>query len=130
MQLVKSADSIGANIAEGSGRSSVADRRLFVRIARGSLYETKHWLRCAYHRNLLSEKAIEELKRFMDTLTPQLNAYYRSIGETKPKVDSSVSIEAPAIQGDYTSGAKSDRLHQVSSLSETSTGLHEPQQIM
>jgi four helix bundle protein len=36
-QLVKAADSIGANIAEGSGRGSFVDNRRFVRVARGSL---------------------------------------------------------------------------------------------
>ena len=32
-QIVRSADSIGANIAEGSGRGSFQDNRRFVRIA-------------------------------------------------------------------------------------------------
>jgi len=32
-QIVKSADSIGANIAEGSGRGSYADNKRFVKIA-------------------------------------------------------------------------------------------------
>ena len=50
IQLVKSADSIGANIAEGTGRGSFADNRRFARIARGSLFEAKHWLRRAYKR--------------------------------------------------------------------------------
>ena len=44
-QLVRAADSIGANIAEGCGRWNYQDNRRFVRIARGSLNETKHWLK-------------------------------------------------------------------------------------
>ncbi len=47
-QIVRSADSIGANIAEGTGRGTYQDNRRFVRTARGSLYETRHWLRRAY----------------------------------------------------------------------------------
>ena len=51
-QLMRAADSVGANIAEASGRWHEADkRRLFV-IARGSLYETQHWLARAEARGL------------------------------------------------------------------------------
>ena len=37
-QLVKAGDSIGANIAEGTGRGTDPEMRRFIRIARGSLY--------------------------------------------------------------------------------------------
>ena len=84
-QLVRSADSIGANIAEGTGRGSFADNKRFVRIARGSLYETRHWLRRAYQRDLLSEEAITTLRSLMDELSPRLNAYLNSIGNNKEK---------------------------------------------
>lgn len=47
-QMVRSADSIGANLAEGEGRGSYQDNRRFVKIARGSLQETQHWLRRSY----------------------------------------------------------------------------------
>jgi len=51
-QLVRAADSVGANIAEASDRWHQPDkRRLFV-IARGSLYETQHWLARAEARGL------------------------------------------------------------------------------
>ena len=36
-QLIRACDSIGANIAEGSGKGTYADNRRFVRVARGSL---------------------------------------------------------------------------------------------
>lgn len=55
-QLVKAADSIGANIAEGFGRFHFAENKQFNRIARGSLYETRHWLRRAYRRGLLKRR--------------------------------------------------------------------------
>lgn len=55
-QIIKAADSIGANIAEGTGRGTPQDNRRFIRMARGSLYETQHWLRRAYKRSLLSKQ--------------------------------------------------------------------------
>ena len=79
-QLIRSADSIGANIAEGTGRGSFQDNRRFVRNARGSLYETRHWLRRAHQRHLLSALAVRTIKPLVDELGPKLNAYLRSIG--------------------------------------------------
>ena len=80
-QLVNSADSIGANLAEGYGRGSHADNRRFVKISRGSLLEVKHWLRRAYKRNLLSEEEISNLQEFVKELTPKLSAYINSISK-------------------------------------------------
>ena len=85
-QLVRSADSVGANIAEGSGRGSEQDYRRFIRIARGSLNETRHWLRRAFRRKLLSERQIKTLTPVIEELTPKLNAYLRSIGNFKKKL--------------------------------------------
>ncbi|MFO0789871.1 MAG: four helix bundle protein [Pirellulales bacterium] len=81
-QLVRAIDSVGANIAEGSGRKAFQDNRRYVRIARGSLNETQHWLRRAYNRKLLSANEVAELKCIMDELAPRLNAYLKSIGPT------------------------------------------------
>lgn len=82
-QIVRAADSVGANIAEGTGRGSFQDNRRFVRMARGSLNETRHWLRRAHARGLLTKRAIREIKPLMDELSPKLNAYLRSIGEVR-----------------------------------------------
>jgi four helix bundle protein len=80
LQIVRSADSVGANIAEGTGRGSFQDNRRFVRNARGSLNETRHWLRRAHQRHLLTDSAIKTIKPVIDELAPKLNAYLRSIG--------------------------------------------------
>jgi len=79
-QLVRAADSIGANIAEGAGRGTYKDNRRFVRIARASLYETKHWLKRAYKRKLLTEEQVHYLSPLIKELAPRLNAYLNSIG--------------------------------------------------
>jgi len=85
MQLVDAADSVSANIAEGCGRFNYKDNARFIRIARGSMYETKNWLRRAYRRGLLSDAQIEKLKPILDELLPKLNAYLRSINDAAKK---------------------------------------------
>ena len=79
-QTVRAADCVGANIAEGSGRGSFRDNRRFVRMARGSLNETKHWRRRAYRRGLLSTEDVKRIRPIIDELAPKLNAYLQSIG--------------------------------------------------
>lgn len=91
-QVVRAADSIGANVAEGVGRGSYLDNRRFVRTARGSLTETKHWLRRAHSRHLLSLESVNTIKPLVDALAPKLNAYLRSIGPVpgQGRIDSSL----------------------------------------
>ena len=84
-QLVTAADGIGANIAEGTGRGSFGDNRRFAKIARGSLFEVKHWLRRAYKRNLLKEDDIEKFQKLVKELLPKLSAYVKSIGKVPEK---------------------------------------------
>jgi four helix bundle protein len=96
-QMIRAADSIGANIAEGTGRGTPQDNRRFIRMARGSLYETQHWLRRAYKRSLLSKHQVSAITPIIGELTPKLNAYFRSVNNaavnrrqsTKDKVQSS-----------------------------------------
>lgn len=74
-QLVNAADGVGSNIAEGSGKGSYLDFRRYIKIARGSLYETKYWLRRAYSRKLLSDTETNKIKPLLDQLLPRLNAF-------------------------------------------------------
>jgi four helix bundle protein len=84
-QLVRSVDSIGANISEGSGCGTYKQNRYFVRISRGSLFETRHWLRRAYNRQLISDEQTQTIKPLLDELAPTLNAYLNSIGKPNDK---------------------------------------------
>ena len=81
-QMVRSSDSIGANIAEGSGRGTAPDNRRFLRMGRGSLNETRHWLRRAHQRKLLTASHTEQLTPIISELTPKLNAYLRKVDGT------------------------------------------------
>jgi four helix bundle protein len=84
-QLIRSADSIGANISEGYGRGTMVDKKRFIIIARGSLYETKHFLRRTFKRNLIDSSKIESLQKILNELTPKVNSYinYLEKHETK-----------------------------------------------
>ncbi len=86
-QIVRAADSVGANIAEGSGRGSFQDNRRFVRMARASLYETKHWLKRAYARKLLTKEQAAMLEPIYNELAPRLNSFLKSIGTKKKKTN-------------------------------------------
>ena len=87
-QIVRSVDSIGANIAEGTSRNNFQDHQHFVRMAMGSLNETRHWLRRAYTRHLLTTEQVNKLKPILDELAPRLNAYLKSINPVPEKQES------------------------------------------
>lgn len=78
-QIVRAADSVGANISEGSGRGSSTDNRRFVRMARGSLYETIHWLRRCYMRKLLTQAEVKRLRVLVEEPAPKLYAFPSSV---------------------------------------------------
>jgi four helix bundle protein len=78
IQLMRAADSIGANIAEATGRWHVADQRRVLYFARGSLHETEHWVAVAKERGLLASDAdarIPELARTLNGLIRRRERY-------------------------------------------------------
>ncbi|MCB2209070.1 MAG: four helix bundle protein [Bacteroidetes bacterium] len=79
-QLVRSADSIAANISEGYGRYFFKENRQFCYIARGSLYEAKTWVIKAEKRNLIpKDTSIILLLNELEMLLKKLNAYINYI---------------------------------------------------
>ena len=73
-QLVRAADSIGANVAEAFGRFNPGEVRTFLYYARGSLTETRYWLRRACHRGLLTPDSLAALDADLSELAREINA--------------------------------------------------------
>jgi four helix bundle protein len=79
-QVIRSSDSIAANLAEGYGRYTPSDRKVFYRYARGSFEETKAWLRKLIRRKVLKEEEVRKYTDKVNELFPKLNAF---INKTK-----------------------------------------------
>jgi four helix bundle protein len=82
-QMVGAGDGIAANIGEGHGRYHYKNKN-FCYYARGSLEETKVWLREGVRRGLLDLADHPDLTEITNILPKQLNAYIRSIGSQTP----------------------------------------------
>lgn len=82
-QLVKASDSIAANIAEGYGRYHFKENKNFCYFARGSLEETKTWLRKSTRRGLIDESKHKNLFNITRKLPKLLNSYIKSIGSER-----------------------------------------------
>ena len=78
-QALRSIDSIGANIAEGYGRFHYKDSIKFYYNARGSLWESKHWLYLLYKRELISKEDFDTNIDTLHTLGKKLNNLIQSI---------------------------------------------------
>ena len=81
-QLCRSIDSVGANIAEGFGRGSKLDNARFSKIARASLFESKHWLMQANTRRLLGNSLSDKIRERIDNLIPRISAYINYLQES------------------------------------------------
>ena len=74
-QLTKANDSIGANIAESSGRFHPRDVINFLYYARGSLKETRYWLRRAIRRRLITQEQFDRWMGELTQLAKEINSY-------------------------------------------------------
>lgn len=77
-QIIRSVDSIAANIAEGYGRYSSPDKKKFYLYSRGSFEETKAWLKKLFRRNILTEELPNKYKKIIDELGPKLNGLIKA----------------------------------------------------
>ena len=86
-QLNRAADSISANIAEGYGRYHYKENKNFCYFSRGSIIETKGWLKKSRNRKLLSEEQFNVLYEKLQIIHLKLNAYIKFIGKSGGRSD-------------------------------------------
>ncbi len=98
IQLVKSVDSIGANIAESQGRHHLRDSIQFIYYSRASLEESKFWLRRANRRRLITQEYFDSFNDKLSVLGRQLNAFInakkRRLNPNNPTIKPSSSRKA------------------------------------
>ncbi len=82
-QLRRSAASIGANIAEGSGRRSNNEICRFLQIARGSASEAEYHMLLARDLKFLREEEFRKLSRQADEVQRILTALIQSFHPAK-----------------------------------------------
>jgi len=79
-QLVRAADSIALNIAEGYGRFHFKENINFCYYSRGSAFETVAALTKAVSRKLISTAQYSQLQTKFELYFKLINGYIRSIG--------------------------------------------------
>lgn len=72
-QLVRAADSIAANIAEGFGRYHKKDKIKFYYNARGSTFEVAHWIQTAIKRKLIRSDTHGRFLSLLQALPKEIN---------------------------------------------------------
>ena len=85
-QIIKSADSIAANLSEGFGRCHYRENINFSYYSRGSLFETKTWIQKSRNRNLISESEYVNFMDEIDKIGVKLNNYIKTIGKVSANV--------------------------------------------
>ena len=78
-QMARSADSVGANIAESFGRFNFGEKLQFLYYSRGSIFETKYWLNRTRVRALMESDKVQEYVNRLTDLARQLNAFAGSL---------------------------------------------------
>ncbi len=81
-QIVRSADSVSANIAEGYARWYYKDSKQFFFYSRGSLLETKAWLTKCMRRKIMAAAEAKKLLDQAENIHLKLNAYIKFIAKS------------------------------------------------
>lgn len=75
-QFIRSADSVGANIAEGYARYHYLEKVRFYHFSRGSLSEAcQHWAELMLERKIISQPMFDALQEIHKPLEVKLNNF-------------------------------------------------------
>jgi len=99
-QIARSADSVGANIAESFGRFNFGEKLQFLYYSRGSIFETKYWLNRTRARGLMKLDEVQEYVNRLTDLARQLNTFASGLKTVRAEQKS----KPPAVreaQADY-----------------------------
>jgi four helix bundle protein len=104
-QIIASATSIAANIAEGHGRYTIGAHRNHLSIAKGSTAETDSWLDLMHRDGLLTTEDEQQLHGICLELMTMLTAKIRTleqleqnIGKQAREARESYNLEAESIE--------------------------------
>ncbi len=95
-QLVRSVDSIAANVAEAYGRYHYGEKIQFLYYARGSLFESKNWINRCVNRSLLTENKHKDCADSLTNIAKQLNGFVRHLQQRK-KYKRAQTIREPSV---------------------------------
>ena len=90
-QMARSADSVGANIAESFGRFNFGEKLQFLYYSRGSIFETKYWLNRTRVRGLMNSDEVQEYVNRLTDLARQLNTFASGLKTVRSEQKSKTS---------------------------------------
>ncbi|MBT3538710.1 four helix bundle protein [Candidatus Parcubacteria bacterium] len=77
-QFIRSADSVGANLAEGYGRYHYLDKIKFYYNSRASLLEANHWVELLLERDIITKEEQNNLKNIKKDIHIKTNGLIKS----------------------------------------------------
>lgn len=80
-QLIRSADSISANLSEGWNRYTKRDKINFFIIARASVAETSDWIGKAYERELIQPHEYLAIQHLLFSLPKEINGLIKGTNQ-------------------------------------------------
>jgi four helix bundle protein len=82
-QLSRAVLSVSLNIAEGSGRWHKREKKQFLRIAKGSIFEIVPILQVVHHKRLLTDIVYQELYGHLGTISKMLSGLEKSVNNLR-----------------------------------------------